>query len=670
MSITLAEVINPNQLLIPKGVILLTHTLEQEQKKETAKKPIIKALVYPCFGGVPRLVWQRLYSGQEPEARPGIAFDDQGSLYRGRIEPSTNALFIQKVVNPGPGQDFSRWQGAVGTNGSFALAACGGEISYFYVHPSGGSVRRYYSTNHGSTWIDQWLGNWNARHVAADYKPDGTRGVAHSYMFSGCYIGFNGSYDMRQSFQEVLGLAVKYDGDWNIIFAAKLSPHYRIYRLIRGDGYRVPKDTWGNYEVLMSIPEGQGYILQHPFLDVLPGGGRPSFLFSFVEKYTGTEAVSRPYLAFGLKNKDFLETQWREPIPFNFTTEHGLALSHYGNYAWAATPQGVWRAQVLIQATELSKDIMRLEEEITPKSGNLTIELDNSNGKYNTPPARGSEVRLNLGYYTRVIASEVWQPDTVETNHYWIESYEHRTSPNQRTLVLNCISPWELLKRWTPRHTLRWQNTTIYKLLEQVLAKVGIPLEVFSCSTISLGFMPDFTISPGDNGLGTVLRLLSFLPDVLIFSQGNGYLVNLADIPMPAYHYGKGTHPIIEGNYSVNAPEINSVQVIGRSDTTDIVVSGFLWDEINLVAERLNFEPDRNVTTLTQAKDRANAILTKQRQHKGQIIIPPNFAQKLYDVVAVSDLILSEAKYRVMGVTLNYNSQQNQLQSTLKLCGA
>ncbi len=656
---TLAENLDPNQLIIPKRLKTLTYALLQEQKKPGLKKPIIKAEVYP---GKP--VWERLYHGNEPDGMPGIAFDGQGSLHRGRMEGTTP--YRQKVTSPGPGSDFSLWTSLIATNGNFALAAIGAEISYFYVAPTGGGVRRYYSTNYGSSWTDVLLGNWNAHRIAADYKPDGTYGAAHSYMYSGYYIGLNGTYDSTQSFGECLGIALKYDGDWNIVFATTKDGFYRIYRLIRSDGFRVPAGTWGPYEILFEIPSTQGYILQFPFL-----AKSDRFLLSFVEKYTVTEAISRPYLSYGLKGHHFLETPWQEPLPFNYTGEYGLAIARYGDYIWATTPSGVWRAKLPSLSLSLPpSDIISLTEDITPNQGRLTIELDNSKGKYNSPPARGSEIRLNLGYRTRFSPSQPSQSETIETDHYWIERIEHRTAPNQRALVLTAISPWGLLKRWTPRHTLRWPaNTTVYRILSAILGRISIPLEAISASTAILGFMPNFTISPGDNGLSAVNRLLNFTGDRLLFHKGKVYLVIPTPGDIPVYEYSKDSHPVIRGTYAVDTPEITRVQVIGRSGTTDIVVDGFNWEEISLVGDRLDFEPDWNITTVPQARERASAILRHQSKDHATIITPPNFAQQLYDIVQVTDLIapITKAKYRLVASRLVYNAEQGNLEQQLSL---
>lgn len=72
----------------------LTATLKAAQKKSD-REPYVEAKVYNLQQGVERLSWTRLYTGTEGDSHHGIAFDDEGSMHRIRVEPP---LFAAKLV--------------------------------------------------------------------------------------------------------------------------------------------------------------------------------------------------------------------------------------------------------------------------------------------------------------------------------------------------------------------------------------------------------------------------------------------------------------------------------------------------------------------------------------------------------------------------------------------
>ena len=37
---------------------------------------------------------------------------------------------------------------------------------------------------------------------------------------------------------------------------------------------------------------------------------------------------------------------WREPVPFNLSSEYGVAMAHSGNYCWLSNANGVWRSSL------------------------------------------------------------------------------------------------------------------------------------------------------------------------------------------------------------------------------------------------------------------------------------------------------------------------------------
>lgn len=134
------------------------------------------------------------------------------------------------------------------------------------------------------------------------------------------------------------GLACVYDGDWNLLITGKDSDdNFKLWSLVYGDGSDVPAGTWSSLKEIASAPSGGDFEYCHPFLD------KPDvYRCFFVEKFTDSEAYNRPFWAHSVFDSGFTENLWREPVPFNLSSECGLAIAHYGYYCWLSSPSGVW----------------------------------------------------------------------------------------------------------------------------------------------------------------------------------------------------------------------------------------------------------------------------------------------------------------------------------------
>ena len=213
---------------------------------------------------------------------------------------------------------------------------------------------------------------------------------------------------------------------------------------------------------------------------------------------------------------------------------------------------------------------------------------------------------------------------------------------------------------------------SVKQLLEFVLSRVGLKLEVKSQSSVITSFYPDFTINPGNQGEIVIQKLLSFVPDVLLVESNKGYLINPLDTDDSVYSYGSD-HPIFEGRYRKGALALNRVQVEGYDPVSEepIVVDSFAWDEIDRLYDRLKQLEDRNIDTVAKAQARGEAYLREAEIESGggMIRIPVNCGQQLYDVVDITDSRagLSGEKKRVLGLTLGYNPRRGEYETRLSL---
>ncbi len=83
-------------------------------------------------------------------------------------------------------------------------------------------------------------------------------------------------------------------------------------------------------------------------------------------------------------------------MPFNLSSEYGLAMAHHGDYGWLSSPAGVWRAELTAQSLDLTADVISVRQELGEDTGRLTVELRNDDGRY-ASPGQGDLAVLDLG---------------------------------------------------------------------------------------------------------------------------------------------------------------------------------------------------------------------------------------------------------------------------------
>ncbi len=305
------------------------------------------------------------------------------------------------------------------------------------------------------------------------------------------------------------------------------------------------------------------------------------------------------------------------------------------------------------------------------------VELRNDTGKYNSPGAGSLSVLdtgCQLGFSPGYITSQGHEVSAGLA--FWLDAYEHTSTGGRATLLLHAVDGWRLLAGWQARHQFRWnkdsEQMSVKQILEFVLARVGLKLEVKSESAAISGFYPDFAISPGDGGREVIQKLLSFVPDVLFVEGNKAYLVNLLSTDASVYSYGVG-HSILEGRYKCSNWRLSRVQVEGfdTGSSLPVIVDSFAWNEIDRLYDRLVRVEDRNIGTVTGAEQRGEAYLREAdiASASGHILVPVNCGQQLYDVIDVTDSRagLTAAKRRILGMTLVYLPRRGQYEQRLLL---
>ncbi len=661
----------------------LSSTLLAAQKAPRGT-PYIKVEAKDRIAGLVRLDWSRLYTGSEDDYFHGVTIPGDGSLVRTRITlpADSRKLYRQRVASPGPLSDYSSWTYANELDCVVvAVASQGSEVSIVWLK-SNKDIRRIKSTDNGATWGNTEIVGTTPTSaiygVAAAYKPNGDLAIFYadaSTLYVKKHVGgsWQSSSGWGKSTGDLSGVAAVYDGDWNLLVTGKdTGGNFKLWSLVYGDGGDVAAGTWSSLRELASAPSGGDFEYGAPFV-AKPDEHRAFY----VEKFAGSQSYDRPFWSYTVPGFDYTDSLWREPVPFNLSSEYGLAIAHSGSYCWLTDPAGVWRAQLTEQSLDVTGDVVAAELETRPGGGGVTVELRNDTGQYASPGSgtlavlhTGCRLEVSLGYVTTSGNESSAGPA------FQLESYEHVSAGGKASLVLHAVDGWRLLAAWQARHQFRWNKSAsdlaVKDLLAFVLGRAGIKLTVNSQSSVATGYYPDFTISPGRRGDEIVRRLLSFVPDVIFIEGDTAYLVNPQTSDSSAYSYGSA-HVIFEGNYLNAAWGVNRVRVEGydTAGAAPILVDSYDWTEIDRIEDRLALVEDQNIGTVAEAGARGSAHLREAdiASFGGTLIVPPNCGQQLYDVIDISDprAGLSTAKRRVVGIVIGYRPDLGDYRQRLSL---
>jgi hypothetical protein len=663
----------------------LSATLLAAQKKPD-RLPYVEAKVYDFDQGIKRLSWTRLYTGSEPDNHHGIAFDGQGSMHRIRAAAG-NILYRQKVASPGPSSDYSQWtQLAADCAGPCAIAAYGAKVYIFY-RTTTNVLWKYYSHDYGVTWSNAqlvaaytdvlsmaacWWGTGNIV-VCFAFKAGQQNGIVidTTNQSTGEHTWLGSS---QHPWGNNYGAGCYYTPDHiDLVVAAwEANTPYNLYGL-----YRQQFDntyTFTDVEPFITSPAGEGITYEYPDCHK-PASAQDyeNTLIVGVEKFTGTTAYTRPLICHAVRGSDFYSMAFTEPKPFlNITSNFGLRTSSTSDYWWLERPDGVWRApRAAADPLDLTLNILSLRAE----RSNLVIELDNSKAQFATPPEKRSEVVLKLGYKTTA------GNEAVEVGRYWLDSWEYSSTPNTSLITLFCLDGLGLADKWNARFLMRWPtNKNVWEIIQEIICRWGINLTMpagIPYSSASQNLYPDFTLPPGTAGDSALRRILAFIPDSLVFTGNEAYLKDPRADESSCYTYdviASGawqSHPILQGEYHQAIP-LTRARAIGR-DAADarIVEDAIDWTNLQLGIDTFSQDYDPNLLTTTRTQERADAILRKGSllAQGGQIVIPTNVGQELYDVVTVTDARcgITSKKYRVMDIDAQYSRRKGHYRQVFAL---
>ena len=499
--------------------------------------PYVKVKAFDRVAGVDRLNWSRLYSGNEADFYHDATMPGDGSLVRARVALSGSYYYLyrQRVVDPGPGSDFGSWTGPgpqVSDSSGTALCSHGAMVLLFYAHPDRKRLYVMESNDYGASFgspTEISVAPVQVDWMAADISDAGVvalffAGAGSAYVIKRTGTTWGTTTAWTNSLSTITGLDCVYQGDWNLIISGKEpGDNYKVWSTVYGDGHSQTSGFWAPLEEITMASEGSDMEFHCPYLD-LPD----LYRVVFVEKYTGSEAYARPYWSYTVPESTFISNLWREPVPFNLSSNYGLAIVHDEAHVWLTRPDGTWRAPLTTPSVELTDEVIGVVAQIRPFSGQVSVTLRNDDGRFNTLGSgtyeaikKGSELQISFGFKT---------PNGNEASQgpaYWIEGWEYTMGGGESQLILYAQDGFSLLDRFWARRQFTWAkgDKTILEILKFLFARVGLKLATISSSS-AISQLPASTTHPGDSGLTVVRRLLEMVPDVILLVEDTAYLKN------------------------------------------------------------------------------------------------------------------------------------------------
>ena len=611
-------------------------------------------------------VFTRLLNTDETPARHDLHLTSSGTLIRARVARSGSRLYVQRVSNAGRHSDFSQWTYLNRAYPSAGVALCGygSYVLMVYVHYSNGRELRYReSTDAGATWSSDsrlvYPSVGGVSHLAAAMSPAGKVGLFYAGSNNNLYVmqrtgdrwNTPASWPQSSYVRQITGIACAYGTDWNVVVCGATSTgSSRVWTMVYGDGTENARGYWSSITSITRADSGSNVSFSHPYL-----AKADTFRLVFKESYSGSDAYGRAFWTFTPQSSSFLTARWREPVPFDADPYAGVAIAGNSGSLWLSTSSQVWLATGPSRRT-VSSDVLEANLVESASGGKATLVLRNDHGRYKgvgfegtSPLVPGARVRFNPGYITSRGVEQSPGPA------YWIRALEHRSGGGKAQLALYLEDGWTLLERWRARYQHNWIKgyTFVKDIVEFILARAGLNLEVLSSSDVFRQQRPAFTIHPNATAAAVLKRLMSTVPDVLFFRSGSPAVKQLNSADAASYFYG-ADHPIIRGRYLFEAQQYNRIQTYGLNTVREAID----WNAVAMVGDRLLQVYDINQETSDSAMSRSDNLLAKERASTpaGFLEAPVNCGLELFDMVNVTDPSagLNGARRRVTGLNLNY----------------
>lgn len=557
----------------------------------------------PCLKAVITrhwLEWQPLYSGGEADYLHAAVFAADGSLIRARITAPDDSgrLYLQRAAEPGPEADFSQWTNT-GQAGAVNVAAAAGTAEVSILWiNSDRGIRRIVSADNGLT--------WSSSPELIDYAPTSAVG----------------------------GLTAVYDAGDNL--AVFFTDQAVLYVKRCTGGIWQPRQAWDKTTGTLT---GLAGVYDAGFRLALTGrtAGGDYRLWTLTYDESGNWGGLHELAASPAgEGYEFRNASLHGPADYRCTWVENYSGTDPYHRLYLTSPapgaafdEALWlEPEALTMTAEYGAVVLERDNAVwllsaaqvwraVTGTAGTDVSTDIKSAALSLEPFSGGltlELDNAEGRYNDPVFgvgdTVAFSPGYITAAGaefsdgltFTIAAAEHRRAPGEDLLVITAGDNWTALKHWQARNQIRWNGShNIKDILAWLLGRAGLGLVVISASSAAIGTCPDFTVNPGGDGLSAVKRLLSEVPDALFIEGNTARLVNPLSGDPPVYAYGQ-EHPVFR------------------------------------------------------------RCLPAGGNTNGEITVPPNCPQQLYDMVTVDGTAC-----RVAGISLNYRAFKGLYLMKLKL---
>jgi len=636
---------------------------QQAMARGMPQTPSVRVTIGDWDAGVPRLRWERWYTGAEAAGPCAAAVAGDGALLRARVDAATGALSVSRVASPAASSDFSAWAalggaGAVSVAPRLGLSAAGTRALLATV--SGGTaVEVRESTDGGATFgapTTVVTAAATVQAVSCAMRADGTAavvwaeaGVVKSSRRTG--LGAWGAPAAASLGLASVSAIAMYDvPDYGVIVSGALpSGVTGVWSTRLGTGISGPPGGWSALAPVIEASAGSGVIY---LATGLGHAGAPRVVLAEV-----VAGVARVHLAAAVAGATFEDHAWRDPAPsVDVTLAHGLGFAADAVHAYLVSPGGVWHALVDVAEVDVSADVLalRVDASLDGARGDDRLAFTLVDGGEYAPGvaprsfAPGAEVAVGLGLEVAGV------PERAEGRRWWVTSVRRRSEGGRALVEVEARGALARLREQRAPRAIAWASgvASQYLVLRDLARRAGLPLSGESVSATLTALAAPLLVPPGDRLGGAVSRILDRGGDVLS-ARGAALVLREADSgEASTYAYGTA-HPLRVAESTAATPEAGWSRVAGAGVFAEAV------DERALLAgATVEAIADRALTASGPAQARAAALLRRAALGRpvARITASPHAGQEPGDVVEVTDASMGwdGERFRVLAVRFDY----------------
>lgn len=417
-----------------------------------------------------------------------------------------------------------------------------------------------------------------------------------------------------------------------------------------------------------------------------------------------------------LLSRDFEHWSGKLPLPLVTTGEPRWALAELDSAVYCHRLHDVCRLDLWYadkpgyELTQAQSGILRYRIQERPGQGELTLELDNRDGRFDHAGVAGDEGAPALRPLAQVIVEQGLKTgagdDRVERRPFLLWSVTRCRGEGRNWARLYAVDGWELFRRWRPDATYIFSGRTLAWCIAELAARVGdfrVTFDAAAAWSDTVEYLamagertdwsgrhqvrawgrwvplrdPSVVLDPGLDGYTILQGLLGLVGGVARWGNDDDpealhCLIPAAqgESPPPDHVYHDGE--VLEGEYADSFAWPTRVRATGDGvvyEAQDVANSL----EVGLEFYSLLYH--KQWTTPAQCQAAAQAALddAEARRWGGWVRTRPHAGLELWDVIALSDSAagagLTLVKRRVNGLLTEFEPLKGIWQQTVSLEG-